>query len=925
MSNLEQEIVAEKKKLDDFLNSKIGDQSWLLGFFQQLHPKFLNWIIKDFNCYFHSISVDKIQVKFNTIDVVQRIWCEFHYPIIKYFQYNHALILSEIDAQFKNFRNDDQFSKFKVKPVEIRKINDSFLKFSKHSYQFYHSILKHFATHFHNPLLPDMFLRYFSFELQSQPIDTGDTNTQANLLYVLHRSLVALGDISRHRSFIEVNYVNPCISNKEYFKFKGLHNKDKATTLKPYYEKSLQYYNLCILLLPALNEPYNHIGVIHNLIDDKYHAILWFLRSQFTRIPHYKLGLDNLVTILKKRWFLDNLRDIEIFEGDKSKKRSKTSNFSTLDELNIVLVCLCCFYYLPDVYKRGSSITTDRYIKLEKFLLQKISDLILDITKDSDFMLNQLVVLFSFSKLMENKDVETLGKFNKFAFRYIDRFWQSCDKCKDPQGNLVNRANIAIITRFILNWIKENKIIYRLFQKFQFPMQSMKDCLNLLIMTLKGNEISTIASDTRPCRSYYFKEDVMFKDFLLIRYQFKDFKDDALFAGNNINLLVGDQSSLIVDGVPKFLSTDGSQAAKPLSEQIEQYETSLRVIASVVLGKKLLQDNTSGIEFDSTKNVFIGTKTQKSKMKSNKEKQALKKESKLLSKSKEDETPNAETTKPIKVLLAKRKEHEKKLVSVTSKKEMTPEPKEKVDVPFSIEDIQKSISTHTSQLQEKLKLSGDNGLESAGEHNRLETMVESIISDSKPNDGANATSNIWGVNQPQQPFKIPNLESKQQFYNSQTATPSPGPPPSQSTGGPSPVPVSVSGPTSSSTTNFYQPYPQYTQYPQYAPGEAMVSPYVVPPFVPNQFSPFNQPMPMPVGHGYGQYYQYEQYQPYYMNPTAPPVHTPNPGQSGHGQPGQPAQPSQSTQGPVQASQGPGQGPQATGQPAYHDKLYPQYQ
>lgn len=910
MSNLEQEIVTEKKKLDEFLNSKIGDQSWLLGFFQQLHPKFLSWIIKDFNSYFHSISVDKLQVKFNTIDLVQRIWSDFHYPIIKYFQYNHALILSEIDAQFKNFRNDDQFSKFKVKPVEIRKINDSFLKFSKHSYQFYHSVLKHFATHFQNPLLPDIFLSHFSFELQSQPIETVDTNLQANLLYVLHRSLVALGDISRHRSFIEVNYVNPCISNKEYFKFKGLHKKDKASTLKPYYEKSLQYYNLCILLLPALNEPYNHIGVIHNLIDDKYHAVLWFLRSQFTRIPDYKLGLDNLVTILKKRWFLDNLRDIEIIESEKSKKRSRSTNFNKLDELNIVLVCLCCFYYLPDVYKRGSSITTDRYTKLEKFLLQKISDLIIEVTKDSDFMLNQLVVLFSFSKLIENsKDVEALGKFNKFTFRYIDKFWQSCDKCKDSQGDLINQTNIAIITRFILNWIKENKVIYRLFQKFQFPMQSMKDCLNLLIAMLKVDEISTISTDTRPCRSYYFKEDVMFKDFLLIRFQFKDFKDDALFAGNNINLLVGDYSSLVVDGVPKFLNTDGLQAGKSIAEQIEYYETSLRVIASVVLGRKLLQDNTSGIEFDTAKNGFIGTKTQKNKMKSNKEKQALKKESKLLSKLKKNETPNGETKKPVKVVLAKRKEQDEK--PVPGEKEITPAPKENVDVPFSIEDIQKSISTHTSQLQEKLKLSGDNGLESAGEHDRLETMVESIISESKPNDSTNATSNIWGVNQPQQPFKIPNLESKQQFYNSQNATPSPGPTPSQSTGGPSPVPVS--GPTSSSGTNFYQPYPQYTQYSQYPGGDRMVSPYVVPPFGPNQFSPFNQQMQMPMPHGYGQYYQYEQYQPYYMNPTGPPpVHTPNSGQSG-----QPAQP---TQGPP-----PPQGFQATAQPPYHDKLYPQYQ
>ena len=48
----------------------------------------------------------------------------------------------------------------------------------------------------------------------------------------------------------------------------------------------------------------------------------------------------------------------------------------------------------------------------------------------------------------------------------------------------------------------------------------------------------------RPTRAYYFWEDVHFRDFSLIKYQFKDFRDDGIFGANDIDVLVGDYAEI---------------------------------------------------------------------------------------------------------------------------------------------------------------------------------------------------------------------------------------------------------------------------------------------------------------------------------------------------------------------------------------------
>ena len=124
------------------------------------------------------------------------------------------------------------------------------------------------------------------------------------------------------------------------------------------------------MLLPALNEPYNHIGVIYNLVDEKFTAVYWFC-GRSLRGSQTTLGLANLTKLLQKHWFTTALVDIV--------KSTPERRFSNTDN-ECVLVCLIGYIYCPEKYKSGpnivkkilfSKIETDFFKMLDKILRKR--------------------------------------------------------------------------------------------------------------------------------------------------------------------------------------------------------------------------------------------------------------------------------------------------------------------------------------------------------------------------------------------------------------------------------------------------------------------------------------------------------------------------------------------------------------------------
>ncbi|CAH6722874.1 hypothetical protein CLIB1444_11S03114 [[Candida] jaroonii] len=613
--NIIREIKSFKTQLDQHLSKRFIDPTLLLGLSTVVEGKFENWIIADFNEYYTSVEVNKPS-DFNTIKYFETLWSNFHYPIIKYFQKVHQAIYNDILKEFNDSKDN-----FKLHPVEMRKINDPFIRFINKTSSFYKNLLEYFSTHFKNPLIPNKFLAYFDFKISKNSIPTSNSNLQANILYLIYKNLLCLGDCSRHRSFIETSYVLPSLNKKNFHKFRLLNNEKKYTTFKSYYELSFTYYKFCILLLPSLNEPYNHIGMINNLIENKFDSVYWFLRSCFTRLPSNKLGISNLNNLLNKNWFKTNLYEILVSNNiNDFTKNFHNQLFKKSNDLNVMLTCLIGFHY-------SSNYNLNNHFIMKKLNYNKVEFIFLNLNFNDDlflslmnldeggnFYLKQLIVLISFNKMI------TKAKFQRLLKKYFEYFFQAIIKVLKKEITPSDLNNILVCLRLSLNWFKEDN--YQLDQKL---IESLVEILNLLLKSLKEDvdkDVSNVSEDqipnnskylqmietlkgiSRPVRSYYFADDVILKDFSIIKYQFKDFKDNHLFESNDINLLNNDYSSLIVNKFPIFLDnesflkmTDFNQEF--INEEILNNENHLRLQALLILGKKLLLDSPCKIEFSS--------------------------------------------------------------------------------------------------------------------------------------------------------------------------------------------------------------------------------------------------------------------------------------------------------------------------------------
>ncbi|KAK6462029.1 Est1 DNA/RNA binding domain-containing protein [Scheffersomyces coipomensis] len=945
------EIDVYKTQLQELLGRKYLDQSLLIGFNSIIQSKFQTWITNDFNEYFtnstqpssgqsESASIPNNQpiIEFNTMDYLKCIWSEFHYPVIKFFQKIHSEYFNDTQSEFKKLQGQGSANKFKVKPVEIRKFNDNFVKFTKLIYQFYINILTHFSTNYKASLLPRIILVHFKLKLTPNAVEIKDANVQANLVYLIHKCLLSLGDISRHRTFIEVSYVIPCISNKDFFKYRNMSNKEKAISfnLRLRYEKSVQFYKICILLLPALNEPYNHIGMIYNLIDEKFNALLWFLRSQFTRIPNYNLGLSNLNSVIKKKWFLTNLCDIN-FEDLSTIRRNKNS-LTIEDDLNNTLVCLIGYFYYPDVYKKGPNLVKDlKFSKIETQFFHWLNMLFhnLIISRDTDgyyFFIKQLIIVFGFNKLTSEENSENI---QRFALRYIERL---LDIIVKQEINEITRNPILICVRFILTWLKENKNVSTSAISRGNTLSIVSAVLNLILKDTQSfphpldlPELrENIKSGTRPVRAYYFEDDVIFKDFSLIKYQFKDFKDDNLFKANNINLLCGDYTEFLREGkLPTFLDSPSTEkevekdadtnaavpevpiiAPETIRAEIYAFELGLRANALLVLGGSIYTQKSGGLYFDHEIEVFavkkvdvipaVAAKT----VRANKSDKSTKR------------SINYRTDTNPKVYKNQGKSQTSKESSVSTVRDSSQE----INSPDSMKDIEETILNHTNILHKQLE-------ESASPEPEPEDVIMlNPESNPIPQKQQPRSRSIWNNNNAPQDnnihFKIPsNLTQNGENDDTQqiTATTSivsqisPSPNQqiisqgSQSTVSPYPqqqpfnyiggsLPLQPQVPSNAQpigsnlpVANVYATYPQYQQsqpYPQYQvnqqvpyypPFQAMGVPTTspdayaaAPQAQPIQFHPQSQPLGMPV------YDQQQQPFPFPPYPTQPPQLQPQP-------------------------------------------------
>ncbi|KAJ8143583.1 hypothetical protein OY671_003291 [Metschnikowia pulcherrima] len=580
------ELATCKSQLTDFLALKFIDQSLILGFTTVIQSKFHRWIVTDIE-EFHTLFAEASDIKqvdtahCNSIELLRILWTDFHYPIVKSFQRQHAelygLSLQSIKSAKKSF-----------KVVEMRKLHESFNKYVKSVKSFYTSVMTDIATKYANPLVPQKYLQEFDIVIPSAKEEVGYTDFHSTLSYVTFLCLIGLGNVTRNWAQIRLSYVQPCKSKSAHYKHMHQTDADKARG-KQHYIFPLLCYSKCVGLLPTMHEPYNHIGVIYNSLGQKFSAILWFLRSQFTRDVNIAVGRRNLVSALTKPWLEEAY--------DKSIRKSPEAIEPA--DANIVLLRIIADYFYPSSFRKSlyrEKVESD-------FLNIMFSETYHErFVKNTNVIAEHLTVFICFYEFaLEAQQTVTRDKFGSFLARYIAAYLSTA---KNQAFQATDSETPLNNIRLILAFVRKNKE----FAKLGGPrfVASLVDAFNALYAfdgeETKSRIVEAFVDGKAPIRSHYFSEDIHFKDFTPIGCQFKDFDDNHLFGSGNINLLFGTFFYESTQGVPQFLdneavvrinkevelaSGDTAVREKAIAAECSRCENVLRLTACVVLAKRI--------------------------------------------------------------------------------------------------------------------------------------------------------------------------------------------------------------------------------------------------------------------------------------------------------------------------------------------------
>lgn len=544
-----------KKQLTEALTNITPDDFLISGLLNFVRSKFLSLIIKDINDSIRKASPDLTESELQLAQgdskeagktaesLIDMIWSDFYHPVMKFYQ-----------SQFQDLKKQE-LKLNKKRTVELRKLNDKFRKISKLTSDFYLDLLKHILTqHKIDYIIPNTFYQLLNLELapNSVKVNKSDNTTIVKLVYVVHRSLLFLGTISRYRS--SFSQVLPKTEHEDF-------------------NRALQYCHYSELLLPAFGEARNHIGMIYNAQGDSLSAVYEFLRSALARIPstpgasNYKACLNNTTQVI------DDLNRLRLENNITNKNRYKY--------LSTYFIVLCGFHFNPSRWKRSeNAFVNGTPVKDVRNDFYEIMSYLVSKGQDDVFIFQKLFILLiggiDISEVSKTTSLTTeLTNLFKFTFEFID-FVEK--KFIELWGVSTSKGlKLLPFFRLVLSWLRVNKLALQYAHRDPNFLKTTAILLNLLFAYSSNGDFNH-----RPKRDQYFLEDVGLKEFTPIDRLFWDFDDSAIFEDN-------DSTLRLIGG---------------FKEHDSEEETNLRVLSVGYLGKKIISANRVGIKYDTEKNLF---------------------------------------------------------------------------------------------------------------------------------------------------------------------------------------------------------------------------------------------------------------------------------------------------------------------------------
>ncbi len=613
--SMDEFITSNKEMLKEiFSHSFTTDDSLLFGTLSLLQSRCNSYII-DYVSQSNNNSVSEASKPFELAqkpisdlspeEVIDHVWIDIHHPSIKCFQ---TKFLQSTKPQRKDRRGKKAYggrrngSYAGTATVELRKLFDRFVKFVGRCRSFYfdvlHNLLSTYDIGVYIPVKKVCStLRLDDFPLDKDDLIIPEVETVAKIVYIVHKCVLYIGDLSRYRTFVA----------KTYLPSTAISKADNNN-----YSKSIELYKLSLLILPSLGDPYNHIAIIDNFKDDKFNVVYNFVRSSMTSSP-LKIGFNNLINLLAKQPKQNPI--LQNFESRNGLDRKTITKNDRMELLKLQFLVLLNYYFLPDKWRMKN----DRLVKgyqitvIENDFYHLLGGLDFHKQIFNDFYFKQLAVLSGVFEMLIDKKMshpdlkqspQIISSYLDFMFRYILTLmkivlanWE-----RGSSSPTISTSLLPTI-RLLMCWLKERELakcyflqnlpcsnalaeIYNNVQKFFDENPNVLDQIDQGVY--KDLFASKRLFENRPKRGRLFKEDVTLKEFKPINFYMSDFDDDHLYRKDENATLA------LIGELP-----NESHKSMKLNDNV------LRLVAVGTSVKELLLMNTVGITFDEVTQRFL--------------------------------------------------------------------------------------------------------------------------------------------------------------------------------------------------------------------------------------------------------------------------------------------------------------------------------
>lgn len=492
-------------------------------------------------------------------DQMEVIWVKLQLPVLDYF--------AEWGSTFEF--NPTSKRVCRSQRVERRKMLARLRKVFKDIHRFYYRVLEHIVCDFDtSPIIAPYFLNALNLVRHStnMPVkyhlSLNDTTTIA-IVTIFYKCLLYLGSLHYQLVLLENQRANTCANS---------------------FAKATRYLIIATNLLPSYGSAYHQLANIEREVGNPKTYVYYLVRSITARIPA-QYSRDALLSSLEQKVgdFPGNICTVDYMDRERH----------TAGELYDRYFLITLYYYLSwgEILEK-TIFKMEDVSQLHEMTFKELVG-VLEQDNTGTILYDVIILIGFFHKCFNHEQKHNRGlrlenlkpmhlKYLKFVSDYFVIILNNVSQRLASKPS--RQSSFLDVVRVLGSWMKSNKCILQFFHRDRRFCNALAQLLSVILKRKGTNNASHL--NHKPKRKYFFREDVILKDFPCIGYSLTDFDDSEILTRQDVlNRLLG---------------------SPPRDEKLDEcVETELRLHAIACLSIKFLRGNSAGITLHFSENKCI--------------------------------------------------------------------------------------------------------------------------------------------------------------------------------------------------------------------------------------------------------------------------------------------------------------------------------